>query len=61
MLLYGAPFDSITHDDNGNMTNDGLRTFAYAIENRMISSDLASLGCDPAGRLNRYSAYPNPT
>ena len=52
---------SITHDDNGNMTSDGVRTFGYDIENRMISSNLASLGYDPAGRLNRYSAYPNPT
>jgi RHS repeat-associated protein len=52
---------SITHDDNGNMTNDGLRTFGYDVENRMTSSNMASLGYDPAGRLNRYSAYPNPT
>jgi RHS repeat-associated protein len=52
---------SITHDDNGNMTNDGLRTFGYDVENRMTSANMASLGYDPAGRLNRYSAYPNPT
>jgi RHS repeat-associated protein len=52
---------SITHDDNGNMTSDGLRTFGYDVENRMTSSNMASLGYDPAGRLNRYSAYPNPT
>jgi hypothetical protein len=43
------------------MTNDGLRTFGYDVENRMTSSNMASLGYDPAGRLNRYSAYPNPT
>ena len=43
------------YDCNGNLTNDGARTFAYDGENRLISAVssgyTASLGYDPLGRL----------
>jgi RHS repeat-associated protein len=51
---------TITHDDNGNMTSDGSRTFGYDIENRVTYASTTALSYDPAGRLNLYSSHPNP-
>jgi len=49
------------YDCNGNLTNDGQRTFAYDSENRLISASIAAsstsatLAYDPLGRLQTYS------
>ena len=49
------------YDCNGNLTNDGQRTFAYDSENRLISASIsatstnATLAYDPLGRLQTYS------
>ncbi|MFT4253096.1 MAG: RHS repeat-associated core domain-containing protein, partial [Caulobacter sp.] len=43
------------YDCNGNLTNDGARTFAYDGENRLVSvsgSPSTALSYDPAGRLS---------
>ena len=49
-------------DARGNMTNDGVRTFTYDIENRLLtkattggSTDL-TLTYDPEGRLSSYTS-----
>jgi RHS repeat-associated protein len=45
---------AVTHDLNGNMTSDGATTFAYDVENRLISASgakNAALAYDPLGRL----------
>jgi len=43
---------SYLYDANGNLTSDGVRTFLYDIENRMVaSSNGAALSYDPLGRL----------
>lgn len=50
---------TITHDANGNMTNDGETTYLYDVENRLISASKAgappesatTLTYDPMGRL----------
>jgi RHS repeat-associated protein len=40
------------YDANGNLTSDGSRTYAYDIENRLVSSSNgAALTYDPLGRL----------
>ena len=43
------------YDPNGNLTNDGTRTFTYDVENRLKSvsggSQPLTLSYDPAGRL----------
>jgi RHS repeat-associated protein len=50
----GATFG---YDLNGNLTSDGTRTYAYDIENRMISSSVgATLSYDPLGRLYQVTA-----
>ncbi|HEX8644908.1 MAG TPA: RHS repeat-associated core domain-containing protein [Allosphingosinicella sp.] len=41
------------HDANGNMTNDGVRTFAYSSENLLLSAGPATYGYDPLMRLSR--------
>lgn len=44
-----------SHDANGNMTDDGVSTYAYDVENRLISaatpSGTVTLKYDPYGRL----------
>ena len=49
-----------SHDDNGNLTSDGERTFTYDIENRLKTvtgnGQNASLKYDPLGRLYEYTA-----
>jgi RHS repeat-associated protein len=43
-----------TYDTRGNLTSDGSRTFAYDLENRLLSvsgSSSLSLSYDPLGRL----------
>ena len=43
-----------THDANGNLTSDGANTFAYDVENRLVSRSgtaSATLRYDPLGRL----------
>jgi len=46
---------SFTYDDNGNLTGDGTNTYAYDVENRMVSATTAAgtttLVYDPLGRL----------
>ena len=45
---------AVTHDLNGNMTSDGATTFAYDVENRLVSASgakNAALAYDPLGRL----------
>ena len=48
------------YDGNGNLTNDGSRSFTYDVENRLTgvsipgSSTTATLGYDPIGRLQTY-------
>ena len=47
-----------TYDPNGNMTSDGSVTFAYDIENRLVSASgakTAALVYDPLGRLFQTS------
>ncbi len=50
---------SFTYDDNGNLTGDGTNTYAYDVENRMISA-ITTTGTntiiyDPLGRLWRVT------
>jgi RHS repeat-associated protein len=50
---------SFTHDARGNLTQDGSRTLAYDLENRLLSVSgpaSLSLGYDPAGRLRQSVA-----
>jgi YD repeat-containing protein len=49
-LAAGGP--AIGYDANGNLISDGVRTYAYDIENRLVSmSNGAALSYDPLGRL----------
>ena len=44
-----------TYDKNGNLTSDGATTYAYDLENRLISAsgaNNATLTYDPLGRLD---------
>jgi RHS repeat-associated protein len=44
----------VTHDPNGNMLSDGVTTFGYDVENRLVSASgakNAALAYDPLGRL----------
>lgn len=45
---------ALTYDDNGNLTGDGIWTFAYDAENRLISASKAGITAtyeyDPIGR-----------
>lgn len=47
------------YDAAGNMANDGVRTFTYDVENRLITGNSAltalALNYDPEGRLYSYS------
>ncbi len=48
---------SFTYDGNGNLTSDGSNSFAYDIENRLITkSGGTSLSYDPKGRLSQVAA-----
>ena len=54
------------YDCNGNLTNDGSRTFGYDLENRLVSAApstgvSASLQYDPLGRLQIYDVTTNGT
>jgi RHS repeat-associated protein len=45
---------SFSYDANGNLTGDGVRTYVYDVENRLVSAGgatTASLRYDPLGRL----------
>ena len=46
-----------THDGNGNLTSDGVRTYGYDLDNRLTSvtapGSSAALAYDPIGRLSR--------
>ncbi|MEQ3744978.1 MAG: RHS repeat-associated core domain-containing protein, partial [Henriciella sp.] len=45
---------SLSYDDNGNLTSDGSRTYGYDVENRLVAiggADVATLSYDPLGRL----------
>ncbi len=48
---------SFTYDGNGNLTNDGSNSFAYDIENRLVTkSGGTSVSYDPKGRLSQVAA-----
>ncbi len=63
---------SLAYDDNGNLTDDGFKTYLYDIENRMVQMSLKAVpqGCsagsplvraklryDPMGRLHEVEAF----
>lgn len=53
-----------THDDNGNLTGDGTRSFGYDVENRLTSvsgSASMALTYDPLGRLRQTVSGPTTT
>jgi RHS repeat-associated protein len=53
---------SFTYDANGNLTSDGIRTFAYDSENRMVgATGGVVLSYDPLGRLYQVSSTAGPT
>ncbi|MBL0037697.1 MAG: RHS repeat-associated core domain-containing protein [Nitrosomonadales bacterium] len=49
---------TLTHDPNGNLQSDGIWTYGHDPDNRLVTAvrnnpaSSASLGYDPAGRLN---------
>ena len=49
--------NTYTYDDNGNLTSDGETTYAYDVENRLVSvsgsGTSAILAYDPLGRLQK--------
>jgi|GEM_PF-403246 len=50
---------AIGYDNNGNLTSDGDNTYAYDIENRLISvtgQSNVAIKYDPQGRLNKITA-----
>jgi RHS repeat-associated protein len=54
---------SFTYDANGNLTSDGSTTYAYDIENRLVSASgarNAALSYDPLGRLYEVSGNGGP-
>ena len=58
LLSTGGPA-AFTYDGNGNLTGDGAVTFAYDVENRLISAAggrSATLTYDPLGRLFQVSS-----
>ncbi len=55
---------SYAYDDNGNLTSDGVQSFVYDVENRLVmrssaSSD-ATLFYDPLGRLYKVNSSNTP-
>ena len=55
----GTPSATFAYDANGNLTSDGTTTFAYDVENRLISATgakTATLVYDPLGRLFQVSS-----
>lgn len=40
-------------DSLGNLTSDGIRTYEYDLDNRLIKSGTVTLGYDPMGRLHQ--------
>ena len=44
-----------TYDTRGNLTSDGVKTYAYDYDNRVISASGATLEYDPAGRLDKVT------
>ncbi len=54
----GPPGGQVTfaYDLNGNLTSDGSRTYAYDVENRLVSaSPSVTLTYDPLGRLHQVA------
>lgn len=51
------------YDANGNLISDGTRTFAYDVENRLVSvsggSAPVTLAYDPFGRLETVTVNPS--
>jgi RHS repeat-associated protein len=48
----GVGANRYSYDSNGNLTGDGVGTFAYDVENRLVAaSNGARLAYDPLGRL----------
>ena len=53
---------TLAYDANGNLTNDGARTYSYDIENRLVgASSGLTLTHDPLGRLFQASGGPSGT
>lgn len=49
----------VTYDARGNLTSDGVRSFAYDVENRLLSASTptaVNYGYDPLGRLQVSSS-----
>jgi hypothetical protein len=44
------------HDAKGNMTSDGTRSFAYGVENRLLTDGTRALYHEPLGRLYHISS-----
>ena len=52
---------TVRNDDNGNLTYDGLHTYTYDVENRLLTStkNNTTLTYDPLGRLNTIKSGGN--
>jgi RHS repeat-associated protein len=52
---------SFSYDANGNLTSDGVSTYTYDVENRLVvaatGSDSFNLRYDPLGRLYEHTRY----
>lgn len=52
----------LAHDANGNLVSDGVRSYGYDAENRLVSgSGGVALAYDPLGRLHRVSGLSGAT
>jgi YD repeat-containing protein len=50
-------YEAYAYDANGNLTSDGVNTYVYDAENRLVSrSGGVTLAYDPNGRLWQVSA-----
>jgi RHS repeat-associated protein len=57
----GQPAATLEYDRNGNLRTDGLSTFTYDAENRLLSASgarIATLSYDPLGRLFQVAGAP---
>jgi RHS repeat-associated protein len=47
---------AVSHDDRGNLVNDGTTTYRYDAENRLVDASFgATIGYDPMGRLRQVT------
>jgi RHS repeat-associated protein len=45
--------DTLSYDTRGNLTDDGILTYGYDYDNKLISASGVTLSYDPAGRLHQ--------